>query len=550
MTLQADYIIVGGGSAGCVLAARLTEDPEVQVILLESGGDGRGALIETPLALVAMLPTRINNWAFSTEPQPGLNGRRGYQPRGRTLGGSSAINAMVYMRGHRSDYDRWADLGNEGWSYDEVLPYFRRAEHNERLDNGYHGQGGPLNVADSRTDNPFHQVFRQAARQAGYPLNDDFNGAEQEGLGSFQLTQKNGERWSAARAYLHPALGRPNLTVITGAHAQRIVFSDKRARGVEFTRGQGSSTTYAQAAREVIVCAGTFQSPQLLMVSGVGDTAALAARGVDLVHHLPGVGQNLQDHLDFIFGFRVPTLDLMGLSPGGALRAVSEFGRYRRERRGLLTSNFAECGGFLKLSPRSSAPDVQLTFVTAIVEDHARKIHARHGLSCHVCLLRPKSRGSVGLNGPTMDTPPRIDPRFFAEADDLDRMVEGFKLTRRLFETPAFASRITRDLFTRHVKTDEQIREVLRQRSDTMYHPVGTCKMGVDAMAVVDPELRVRGVKGLRVVDASVMPNIVGGNTSAPTIMIAEKAADLIRASYRLTRRLEIPLPKVRAVPA
>lgn len=531
MALVADYIIVGGGSAGCVLAARLSEDPEVSVILLEAGGNGRGPLVQTPLALVTMLATKLNNWGFESRRQPGLDWRRSYHPRGRALGGSSAINAMVYMRGHRSDYDHWAALGNSGWSYGDVLPYFLRAEHNERFDNPWHGRGGPLNVADSRTGNPFHHHFRNAALEAGFPVNEDFNGEEQEGLGSFQLTQKGGERWSAARAYLFPAMQRPNLRVLTGAKAQRVLFEERRATGVTFI--QRGSEFEAYATREVILSAGTFQSPQLLMVSGVGDVMTLAPQGITLRHHLPGVGQNLQDHVDFIFGYAVPSKDLIGFSPAGILRTVREFGRYRRERRGLFTSNFAECGGFLKTAPQLKAPDVQLTFVPAIVEDHARKLHLGHGMSCHVCLLRPESRGCVGLMGHTMNVPPLIEPRYFSAEEDLDRLVEGFKVTQRLFETPTFASMITRNLFTPHAHDNTQIRQVIRQRADTMYHPVGTCRMGRDPMAVVDAELRVHGLVGLRVVDASVMPSIVGGNTNAPTIMIAEKAADLIARSRR-----------------
>ncbi|TAL25073.1 MAG: choline dehydrogenase [Aquabacterium sp.] len=527
MTIEQDYIIVGGGSAGCVLAARLSEDPEVSVTLIEAGGDGRGALIETPAAMVAMLPTKLHNWGFETVPQSGLDGRRGYQPRGRALGGSSATNAMVYVRGHRSDYDHWAELGNAGWSYRDVLPYFRKAEHNERFHDGFHGRGGPLNVADSRTDNPFHSLFRQAAREAGYRLNDDFNGAEQEGLGSYQLTQKNGERWSAARAYLHPALERPNLRVLTGLQVQRIVCAGRRATGVEITRS--GIPELLRARREVLVCAGTFQSPQLLQVSGIGDGDALQRAGVEVVHHLPGVGQNLQDHIDFIFGYHLPSTNLVGLSPAGLLHATRQWKRWQQDRRGLLSTNYAECGGFLRAGPTSPAPDFQLHFVVGIVEDHGRRLHARHGMSCHVCLLRPMSRGSVTLGGRTMAQPPVIDPRFYSDAADLERMVTGFKLTRRLLDAPALASRVTRDLFTAGVHTDAEIRAVLRARSDTVYHPVGTCSMGGGPMAVVDQQLRVRGMQGLRVIDASVMPTIPGGNTNAPTIMIAEKAADLIR---------------------
>ena len=527
-----DVLIIGGGSAGCALAGRLSEDPRLSVALVEAGGRGDSALITTPAAVIAMLPTRINNWAFETVPQPGLNGRRGYQPRGRTLGGTSAINAMVYVRGHASDYDHWAALGNAGWSYAEVLPYFKRAECNTRGADDYHGDAGPLAVADLRTDNPFHDIFRRAAEEAGFTLNPDFNGAQQEGLGVYQATQINGERCSAARAYLQPWLGtRANLHVLTQTRAQRVLFEGRRAVGAEVLRGGRRETL--RARREVVLAAGAFHSPQLLMVSGIGDGEALQRLGIEVRHHLPGVGRNLQDHIDFIFGHTIDSLDLFGFSPRGIVRALRELVRYRRGRRGMLTSNYAECGGFLKLSPDSPAPDIQLHFVLGIVDDHARKLHLAHGISCHVCLLRPASRGAVTLASTDASDPPLIDPAFYTEPVDLERMVEGFKLTRRLLEAPSLARLYQSDLFTADVHSDAQIREVLRNRGDTVYHPVGTCRMGNDndALAVVDAQLRVHGVEALRVVDASIMPTIVGGNTNAPAIMIGEKAADLIKAT-------------------
>ena len=525
-----DYVIAGGGSAGCVLAGRLSEDPSVRVCLLEAGGSGDSWLVTTPAAVPLMIRSPMN-WGFETVPQPGLGGRRGYQPRGRALGGSSATNAMVYIRGHRSDYDRWAALGNAGWSYAEVLPYFRRAEDNEAFGGEYHGQGGPLAVSNLRSGNPFQERFLRAAEQAGFRRNADFNGAEQEGVGVYQVTQRNGERWSAARAYLHPHLGRPNLRVVTGARATRVQFEGGRAVGVEARVGRATATFRARA--EVLVCGGALQSPQLLMLSGVGDAEALRAHGITAVHHLPGVGRNLRDHVDMVLGWEADSLDLFGISLRGAARIAAEIGRFRRERRGMITSNYAECGGFLRTQASLPAPDVQLHFVVGLVEDHARKIRLGHGYSLHVCLLRPKSAGSVRLASADPLAAPAIDPAFYADPEDLEGMLRGFKLARRIAEAPALAEVTRRDLFTPGARSDDEIRAVLRARSDTIYHPVGTCRMGTDAMAVVDPQLRVRGLGGLRVVDASVMPDLIGGNTNAPTIMIAEKAAELIRGDFR-----------------
>ncbi len=527
--MEFDYVIAGGGSAGCVLAGRLSEDPSVRVCLLEAGGPGDSWVVNTPAAVVLMVPTPIHNWAFETVPQAGLGGRRGYQPRGRALGGSSAMNAMVYIRGHRSDYDRWAALGNPGWSYAEVLPYFKRAEHNETHDDEYHGRGGPLNVADLRTGNPFQEIFLTACEQAGLRRNPDFNGAEQEGVGAYQVTQKDGERCSAARAYVQPHLARPNLKVLTGARTRRVVLENRRATGVEVSLASGIQTV--RAKREVIVSAGALQSPQLLMLSGIGEGARLQALGIPVAHDLPGVGRNLRDHVDYVFGWKSNSLDLVGTSVGGLLRLGREIGRYRRERRGMITSNYAEAGGFLKSAPGAAAPDVQLHFVVGMVDDHARKWRFGHGYSLHVCLLRPKSAGRVSLASADPLAAPLIDPNFYGEPQDLEAMVRAFKLARRVLEAPALAAMGTRDLFTAGVRSDEDIRATLRARSDTIYHPVGSCRMGADALAVVDAQLRVHGVGALRVVDASVMPDLIGGNTNAPTIMIAEKAADMIRAA-------------------
>jgi choline dehydrogenase-like flavoprotein len=523
-----DYVVVGGGSAGCVIASRLSEDPRSSVCLLEAGGSGESFLINMPFGVAIMLPTPIHNWAFHTVPQAGLNGRRGYQPRGRALGGSSAINAMIYVRGHPWDYDHWASLGNAGWSYADVLPYFKRAENNETLHDEFHGAGGPLNVAELRTPNPFQQHFFDACRQLQLPATRDFNGARQEGVGTYQVTQKDGERCSAARAYIHPHRQRPNLQIITGARATRIVFSGKRATGVEYRLGRQRKTVAARA--EVIVSSGAFQSPQLLLLSGIGSGEDLRGLGIEVVHELPGVGRNLQDHIDYGFIRRSGNRDLFGLSPHGIARLFDGIRRYRRDRRGMMTSNFAECGGFLKTDPKLPAPDLQLHLVVAIVDNHSRTRHLGHGFTFHVCLLRPKSRGIVALQSKDPAAAPKIDPRFLEDPDDVEVMVKGFKLTRRILDAPALAAAKTRDLYAEGIETDEEIRRSLRERSDTIYHPAGTCKMGVDALAVVDPQLRVRGVERLRVADASIMPTLVGGNTNAPSIMIGEKAADLIRA--------------------
>jgi choline dehydrogenase-like flavoprotein len=514
-----------------VLAARLSEDPSVSVALIEAGPVDRNILIHVPAGLALLAQTRTANWNFSSVPQKGLNGRIGWQPRGKVLGGSSSVNAMVYIRGHRADYDHWAAEGNDGWSYDEVLPYFRRAEHNERLHDQYHGEHGPLNVMDLRSPNKTTQPFIDAGREAGYRITDDFNGAEQEGIGPYQVTHKNGERFSAAKAYLTPNLGRPNLTVFTGAHTTRILFEGRRATGIEFRRD--GRLEQIGANHEVLMAAGALQTPQILKLSGVGPGDELARFGIGVVHDLPGVGRNLHDHLDAVQVVNAPTLkETFGVSFGGIARVLKAIPEWRSRRSGMLTTNFAESGGFIKSQASEPIPDLQLHFVVAKLVDHGRKTVFGHGYSGHVCVLRPKSRGSVTLASADPMAAPLIDPNFLSDADDVARMVRGFRLMRELFRQPALRKLGGHEHpRSAGATTDAEIEAFIRGYADTIYHPVGTCRMGQGELDVVGADLRIHGLEGIRVVDASMMPRIIGGNTNAPTIMVAEKASDMIKAA-------------------
>jgi len=529
-----DFIIIGGGSAGCVLADKLSACGNYQICLLEAGPKDKHWSIHMPLGVIELMKDKVLNWQFNSEPEATQNNRKIFNPRGRTLGGSSSINAMLYIRGQKEDYDHWAALGNNGWSFDEVLPYFKSTQHQERGESDLHGVNGPLNVADSRSKPPVHDDFILSAQQAGFPVNDDFNGHNQEGVGYYQVTQINGQRCSAAKAFLTPNLNRSNLTVITDALVQKILIKDKVATGVCYKVKGHSHNIFAK--KEVLLSAGAFNSPQLLMLSGVGPKAELEKHNIALEHELTGVGQNLQDHPDSIVVNHHKRNDLLAFRPKAAWWAFKQALKYfQQARSGILTSAVAESGGFIKSQPSLSRPDLQLHFIPAAFDDHGRdlKMLLNYGVSIHTCLLRPKSRGSVTLYGNKASLHPKITLNMLDHEDDQKDMIQAVKIARSILAQAPLGDNNGQEIFPDiNTQSDDEILEFLKNKANTIYHPVGTCKMGNDELSVVDNNLKVHGIQQLRVIDASIMPTLISGNTNAPTIMIAAKISDIILAEH------------------
>ncbi|PSJ64295.1 GMC family oxidoreductase [Kumtagia ephedrae] len=523
-----DYVIVGAGSAGCVLAARLSEDGRSTVLVLEAGGKDSSFWIHIPVGYGRTITDPRVNWKFETEPNPALDGRRIYWPRGKVLGGSSSINGLIYIRGQAEDFDHWRQLGNAGWSYDDVLPYFRRAEDQENGADRYHGKGGPLSVTNLTERNPLCDAFIGSAAAQGISRNEDFNGPVQEGAGYFQATVRRGRRASAATAYLRPAMARRNLTVATDAHAERILFEGRRASGVEFRRG--GTAMRVNARREVILAAGSVKSPHLLMLSGLGDAEDLASHGIKWLHHLPGVGKNLQDHYGGQITWKCNRPITMNDVMLSRFRQLKVGLRWLLTRGGPLSVPAGQAGLFAKVLPESASPDLQFLFQTFSGGYYEDGLFKFSGFANFLCPVRPLSRGEIRLRSARPDDTPKLLPNYFSEERDRRIAVEGLKLARRMAASRPLADFVVEEhLPGSPTATDAEIEAYLRRNGGCVSHQVGTCKMGTDEMAVVDPELKVRGVEGLRVADASVMPTLVSGNTNAATIMIGEKAADLIR---------------------
>ena len=526
---QFDYVIAGAGSAGCVLANRLSADSKTTVCIIEAGKPDRNPFIHIPLGLAAIVRFKSLDWGYNTVPQKELNNRRLYWPRGKVLGGSSSINAMCYIRGAAENYDEWEQLGAEGWNWKSSLPHFIQSENNARGASSLHGATGPLFVSDNPDPNLLSRVFVEAGTQLQLPHNRDFNGGAQAGVGLYQTTTLNGRRASTAVSYLRPVESRPNLARITGAMARRILFDGKRACGIEIQVGMGKETIIAR--REVLICGGAINSPQLLMLSGIGPASHLAGHGVSLLHDLPGVGSNLQDHLDIIIQTKGSTKHALGVAPRALMKAAAHFPRYLRTGRGIPASTLAEAGGFVHSSKAGNLPDIQWHFIPARIENHGRTTAFGYGYSLHGCNLYPESRGTIRLASSHPFEAPLIDPNYLESERDLDVMLDALIWSRRILNAPAFAPYRRAELEPgADVTSRDDLIAFIRSKAETVYHPVGTCKMGAekDEMAVVTPDLKVKGVEALRVIDASVMPRLTGGNTNAPTIMIAERAAGMI----------------------